>query len=61
MYVCVHLSKLEEECSQAMSEAIKDVFENQLDKYEQIKSVTHTFTNKRECSIQENIYHFLSG
>ena len=60
-YMCAYLSKSEDECSQAMSEAMKDAFEKQLDNYEQMKSVAHAYTNKRECSIQECVYHLLSG
>ena len=38
---------------QAMSEAMKDAFEKQLDNCEQMKSVAHTYTNKQESSIWE--------
>lgn len=50
--MCPYLSKSEDESSQAMSEAMKDAFEKQLDIYEQMKSVAYNYTNKRECSLQ---------
>ena len=59
--MCPYLSKSEDESSQAMSEAMKDAFEKQLDIYEQMKSVAYNYTNKRECSLQECVYHLLGG
>ena len=55
--MCVYLSKSEDQCTHAMSKAVKDVFEKNLDNYEQIKSVAYAYTNKIECSIQEFVYH----
>ena len=59
--MCAYLSKCEDECSQAMSQAVKDAFEQNLDKYQQMKSVASAYVNKRECSIQECVYHILAG
>lgn len=44
-----------------MSDSMKDAFEKQLDNEEQTKSVAHTYAEKRGCSIQECVYHLLSG
>ena len=44
-----------------MIQAVKDAFEKNLDNYEQMKSVAYACTNKTECSIQEWVYHTLSG
>ena len=60
-YMCSYLSKSEDECSQAMSQAVKEAFEHNLDNYQQMKSVAHSYVNKRECSIQECVYHILPG
>ena len=60
-YMCSYLSKSEDECSQAMSQAVKEAFEHNLDNYQQMKSVAHSYVNKRECSIQECVYHILAG
>ena len=50
--MCAYLSKLEDESTQAMSQAVEDAFEKNLDNYEQIKSVAYACTNEdRECRI----------
>ena len=59
-YICAYLSKSGDECTQAMSQAVKDAFEKDLDNYEQMKSVAYAYTNKRECSVKECVYHSLS-
>ena len=56
-----YLSENEDEWSQAMSQALKEAFQDKLDNYQQMKSVVQTFVNKRECSIQESVYQVLSG
>ena len=60
-YMCVYLSKSEDKCSQAMSQALKEVFEDKLDNYQQMKSVAQTYVNKREFSIQKCVHQVLSG
>ena len=59
--MCAYLSKCEDECSQAMNEAVEDTFDQNLDNYQQMKSVASAYVNKRECSIQECVYHILAG
>ena len=49
-YMCAYLSKSEDECSQARSQALKEAFEDKLDNYQQLKSVAQTYVNKRECN-----------
>ena len=56
-----YLSNCEYEFFQAMSQAVKGEFDNNLGNYKSIKSVAHTYVNKRECSIQECVYHILAG
>ena len=60
-YMCAYLSKSEEECSLAMTQAVTDAFEKELDNHEQMKSVANVYLNKRECSVQECVYHILPG
>ena len=60
-YMCAYLSKSEDECSLAMTQAIRDAFERELDNHEQMRSVANAYLNKRECCIQECVYHVLSG
>ena len=56
-----YLSKSENECLVAMKQAVRDAFEKELNNYEQMKSVANAYINKRECSIQECVYHILPG
>ena len=44
-----------------MKQAVRDAFEKELNNYEQMKSVANAYINKRECSIQEYVYHILPG
>ena len=60
-YICACLSKREDECSQAISQALKEIFDDKLDNYQQMKPVAQSYVNKRKCSIQECVYHVLSG
>ena len=60
-YTCAYLSKSENECSVAMKQAVRNTFEKELNNYEQMKSVANAYINKRECSIQEYVYHILPG
>ena len=59
--VCAYLSKSEDECSLAMTQAVRDAFEKELDNLEQMKSVANVYLNKRECSAQECVYYILPG
>ena len=60
-YMCTYLSKTEDEYSHAMNEALKDMFERELDNYEQMKSLTYAYLIMGECSVQESVYHILPG
>ena len=60
-HMCAYLFKSESKCSVAMKQAVQDAFEKELDNYEQMKSVANAYINKRECSIQECVYHILPG
>ena len=58
-YMCSYLSKQEDECSQAMKQAVKEAAENDYDKFQQMKNVAHAYASKRECSVQEAVYHIM--
>ena len=60
-YLCTYLSKSEDECPYAMKQAAEDSFEKKLDNYSQMKLTAHSYTNRRECSVQERVYHVSSG
>ena len=59
--MCAYLSKSENECSVATKQTVRDAFEKSLNNYEQMKLVAIANINKRECSIQECVYHLLPG
>ena len=40
---------------------IKGCIEQNVDNYQQMKSVVPAYINKRDCNIQEFIYHILAG
>ena len=58
-YMCAYLFKSEDECSLAKTQAVKDAFEKELDNHEEMKSVANAYLNKKECSVQECVYHIL--
>ena len=58
-YVCSYLSKEEDECSQAMKQAFKETLEKRASYYEQMKTIAHAYSSKRECSLQEAVYHIM--
>ena len=55
-YMYAYLSKFENECSVAMKQAVIDVFEKELNNYEQMKSVANTYINKRELLFRSLSY-----
>ena len=57
--MCSYMSKQEDGCSQAMKQAVKEAAERHLDSYQQIKTVAHAYATKRECSVQEAVYHIM--
>ena len=58
-FMCSYLSKQEDECSQAMKPAFKESLGSNVGSYAQMKSVTHVYVSKRECSIQETVYQVM--
>ena len=42
-----------------MQQAVKEVAENDFDKFQQMKSIAHAYASKRECSVQEAVYHIM--
>ena len=60
-YMCAYLSKSENECSDAMKQAVRDAFEKVFKNYDQLKSFANAYINKSKCSIQECVHHILPG
>ena len=52
-------SKTEGECSQAMKQAVKEAFKNNMHHHETIKAITRAYLSNRECSVLRAVYHIL--
>ena len=59
LYMCSYFAKSEDQCSEAMKEAAKLAIENKLDNSQAMKMVLRAYLSKRECSVQEAVYHIL--
>ena len=58
-YMCSHLSKQEDECSESMKQAFKESLQKEAGSYEQMKSVAHAYASKCECFLQEAVYQIM--
>ena len=58
-YMCAYFSKSEDETSEAMKQAAKDACNMNKNNFEQMKSIARAYTTKRECSVQEAVYHVM--
>ena len=58
-YMCAYFSKSEDESSEAMKQAAKEAKELDKSSYEQMKSIARAYITKRECSVQEAVYHVM--
>ena len=57
--MCQYFSKTKDQCSQAMKQAAKEVFENNMHHHETMKTIAKAYMSSRECSVQEAVYHIL--
>ena len=57
--MCAYLSRAEDECSHAMNQTLNEVMAPKLTNYDQMKSVAGAYSMKRECSVQEAVYHIM--
>ena len=58
-YMCAYFSKSEDETSQAMKQAAKEAATTGKDKLESMKTIARAYAAKRECSVQEAVYHVM--
>ena len=58
-YMCAYLSKTEDSCTRAMSQALTESLSNKKNSYEQMHAIAHAYSTNRECSVQEAVYHIL--
>ena len=58
-YMCLYFSKSEGQCCTSIRQAAKKAFENNESLYNTMKTIVRAYTSKRECSVQEAVYHIL--
>ena len=58
-HVGAYLSKKEDECSHAMTQAVKEAWQSKSNNYDQTKLIARAYASKRECSVQEAVYHII--
>ena len=58
-YMCQFFSKTENRCSQAMKQAAKEAFENNMHHHDTKKISALAYLSNRQCSVQEAVYHIL--
>ena len=56
-YMCAYFYKSEEETSEAMKQVAKDACH--MNNFDQMKSIVREYTTKRECSVEEAVYHVM--
>ena len=57
--MCQFFSKTENRCSQAMKQAAKEAFENNMHHHDTKKIIALAYLSNRQCSVQEAVYHIL--
>ena len=57
--MCQYFLKTEDRCSQAMKQAAKEAFENNMNHHDTKKKIAKAYISNRECSVQETVYYFL--
>ena len=58
-YMCQYFSKTEDQCLQAIKQAAKEAFENNMHPHGTMKKIAKPYLSNRECSVQEAVYHIL--
>ena len=57
--MCQYFYKTEDQCSQAMKQAAKEAYENNIHHHDTMKIIAKAYLNSRECSVQEAVYYIL--
>ena len=58
-HMCQYFYKTEDQCSQAMKQAAKEAYENNIHHHDTMKIIAKAYLNSRECSVQEAVYYIL--
>ena len=59
-YMYAYFSKSEDEASEAMKQVAKEADRKNLNVFEKMESISKAYMTKRECSVQEAVYHIMS-
>ena len=54
-YMCQYFSKTEDQCSQAIKQAAKEAFENNMHRHDTMKTIAKAYLSKSEHSVQETV------
>ena len=57
--MCQYFLKTDDQCSQAIKQAAKEAFENNMHYNDPMKTTAKAFLSNRECSVQKEVYHVL--
>ena len=57
--MCTYLSKSDDETSEAMKQDAEDACNMNKNNFEQMKSIARAYATRRECSVQEAVYHVM--
>ena len=57
--MCAYFSKAEDETSEAMKQAAEEALNGNKSEFETMKNIAKAYATKRECSVQEAVYHVL--
>ena len=55
-YMCAYFSKVKDETSEAMKQAVKDAINWKKSDFDRMKAIATAYATKRECSVQEAVY-----
>ena len=58
-YMFQYFSKIEDQCSQAMKQAVKEAFGNNMHHHGTMKAIAKANLSNRKFSVQEEVYNFL--
>ena len=57
---CQYFSKTEDQCSQAMEQAAKKAFENNMHHHDTMQEMARTYLSNQECSDQQTLYYIFA-
>ena len=53
--MCAFMGRSEDNCSNAVKQALKSSIEYKCGNYEQMRAIAHVYFSNRECSVQEAV------